>query len=789
MADSTLRGRARGNPKIQDLLQEANFLNANRSSKTKIVSILESVLDLLKEDGMLSYLQIHPKKVGVHPCNRYGFGLQVNNVHRLGARIVGMGWSWEACSLAIAMRSGGTNKIADFTVNLQAGSKKLGRNNPQEIDFGSLACGHTNQFLVACIDQAPTDEEALQGPDGCISMEKLMKNDKTGKLKEALEKGMKWTIIDSRAEDMYGSALPNLVQRARQAVGQVQNEESLIEMCLEIQGMAAQMQREGQVPDFDVIAEIVGESQVKHPEDIPIACAFVQKFGGGKEGQYIADLAKFVALCVPANRKVEASKLDAFVNLKLEAAELCPEFVIASLKMDFDCPQDKCKNGVCNFLQPSNIGRLAGSQKAAMIEANAHLRTFKKSMSKLKFLGPGDAILHSGIADAVVARIVHMLPLPKKFEGKTVCAALRLIIRELKILCKSNIDNPFDEGESDEEGEQQEGKTEAPEKPSSSTRHLIEYNTAGRAVGTERSTLESQGFVVNANVERIAGGHKKSLNTTLMIIMIMMIMRIITPDGKVLRIMDVLGDGTVKMKEYADDGTLQKKVLSSPFAVFTVKYKSTTKARAIMHDFLEQHIVDKPSFIEIDMESQAQYAVSRFYATSELPAVELQTKPRQGLFAKEAYRKAEFELVVWGKVMRTDTPRKGKGGGKDTATDAVPKRTFEVKGLSPMGKTLYIKPMSKENEVNPLTFVHWVDDEEEVTARIVYRPVTGIFPKSARALSLPVLVNKKSLKVGDEITLLKTWEAETKEPIKRHVAATPAVGSSKRPRTGNANIG
>ena len=88
------------------------------------------------------------------------------------------------------------------------------------------------------------------------------------------------------------------------------------------------------------------------------------------------------------------------------------------------------------------------------------------------------------------------------------CAALRLIIRELKILCESNIDNPFDEGESDEEGEQEEGKKEASEKPSSSTRHLIEYNTAGRAVGTERSTLDSQGVMVNANVEHIAGGHK-----------------------------------------------------------------------------------------------------------------------------------------------------------------------------------------------------------------------------------------------------------------------------------------
>ena len=256
---------------------------------------------------------------------------------------------------------------------------------------------------------------------------------------------------------------------------------------------------------------------------------------------------------------------------------------------------------------------------------------------------------------------------------------------------------------------------------------------------------------------------------------IMMIIMILTPDGRMLRITDVLDNGTVKMKEYADDGTLQKKVLSSPFAVFVAKYKSSsTKARAVMHDFLDRHVVDKPSFIEIEMESQAQYAVSRLYATSKLPAIELQTKPRLGMFAKQAYRKAEFELVVWGKVMLTDT--------------AVPNMCFGVKGLSPMGKTLYIKPMSKANEVNPVTSVHWVDDEEEVTARIVYRSITGIFPKSARALYLPMLVNKKSLKVGEEITLLKTWEADTNAPIKRHVATSGAVESSKKHRTGTANI-
>ena len=119
--------------------------------------------------------------------------------------------------------------------------------------------------------------------------------------------------------------------------------------------------------------------------------------------------------------------------------------------------------------------------------------------------------------------------------------------------------------------------------------------------------------------------------------------------------------GRARQWHREDEGVRRRRhasehVLSSPFAVFVAKYKSSsTKARAVMHDFLDRHVVDKPSFIEIEMESQSQYAVSRLYATSKLPAIELQTKPRLGMFAKQAYRKAEFELVVWGKVMLTDT--------------------------------------------------------------------------------------------------------------------------------------
>ena len=63
-------------------------------------------------------------------------------------------------------------------------------------------------------------------------------------------------------------------------MGQVQNEESLLEICLECNGVAAEMiEQEGDIPDYDVVGEIVGQSQVKNPDDIPRACAFVQLYG------------------------------------------------------------------------------------------------------------------------------------------------------------------------------------------------------------------------------------------------------------------------------------------------------------------------------------------------------------------------------------------------------------------------------------------------------------------------------------------------------------------------------
>ena len=495
------------NPKIVSILESVNYRKGKISNQEKsaIVGALDEVLKLLDGDGFLSKLQIPPKKVGVHPKNRYGFGVHANNVHRLGAQIVAMGWSWAACALAICVGETGRRSISSFTTELQRGTKKLGKSNPNEIEYGSLACGHSNQFLVACLDGVPTDQPTLAGPDGCISMEKVLSTDKYGHMKEALEKGMNWQIIDPRAEEIYGPALPNLVQRARQAVGQVQNEESLLELCLECNGVAAEMiEREGDIPDYDVVEEIVGQSQVKNPDDIPRACAFVQLYGGGKHGQYIKDLAKFVALCVSAQRTIESTKLSAFLKLKLETAELCPEFVMAVLKMDYDAPEKSVFGHVCKFLKEPHIAAFGNDKKAEMIEANAHLRSFHKFLEKVEFQYDDQQTLTKGIGDCTVGRIVCELPVPAKFNDLTVVQALRLTCSEL-IKKGSNLENPF--GPPDDEDED-DGNSAPKSTPASSGAMfgLVEYDAAGRALGVDKNTLQAQGFVVGTDVIRQEGG-------------------------------------------------------------------------------------------------------------------------------------------------------------------------------------------------------------------------------------------------------------------------------------------
>ena len=209
------------NPEIVSLLAVAKQC---KDGAYGILSLVERIISILIDEGLAVKIQLAPKAVGVHPSNRYGFGINAHNMHRLLLNIFNLGWSWAACSMAFCVEDGPSKSIATFTIDMQNTSPLFGHSLYYEIVAGSLTCGHTNQSLVAAIDGANCDHTAIS-VDGHISTEKIKSKHGFG---EAMTNGSIWTMLKHQSVQLYPD-LPNLIQRAFQGAGQVQNEETHFE--------------------------------------------------------------------------------------------------------------------------------------------------------------------------------------------------------------------------------------------------------------------------------------------------------------------------------------------------------------------------------------------------------------------------------------------------------------------------------------------------------------------------------------------------------------------------------
>ena len=411
------RTTATADPKIVQLLAQAD--NADKSGSPGIVSIIETVLTMLIAAGLAVYMHMPPKSVGVHPDNRYGFGVSAAAMHDLASKIVRMGWSWLACSGAVCMEDDASGRIASYTVKLQQGSHLFGQSKLHEIKAGSLSNGHTNQFLVAALDSVPSEHENLT-IDGRMSVAKMSAPDPC--LAEAFKTGLKWLVIKAEAGVLYPN-LARLVQAARQATGQVQNEETTFQVMENIQNSASAMSVNGCAPDWDVVRRRAAQSEPKCADDIPYLCNFVQKYGGGISGGYIKEINEFVKYCVPNDRKVAGSFFESLSKLKLEGHELCPLFVMAVIKAQAKCPQDKVHSHVCRYITNSEVNALQGPKKESMIEAEALLKAIRAVALKLDLPRQEQTKL-LGKADCLIAKIVLDKSVPEKYETiKHVAAA------------------------------------------------------------------------------------------------------------------------------------------------------------------------------------------------------------------------------------------------------------------------------------------------------------------------------------------------------------------------------
>ncbi len=84
----------------------------SKSSKCDLTELLDSVrgmqdsklLERLVKDSLAWRVRLPPKLVGVHPKNRGGWGVSGGNVHKLGSKVVEIGWSPSATEHAVCGR-------------------------------------------------------------------------------------------------------------------------------------------------------------------------------------------------------------------------------------------------------------------------------------------------------------------------------------------------------------------------------------------------------------------------------------------------------------------------------------------------------------------------------------------------------------------------------------------------------------------------------------------------------------------------------------------------------------
>ena len=260
---------------VRDLIKTA--LGHDPEDNDGLVSAVEAVFTILLALNLAFYAHIKPSRVGVHPCNQYGSGVVASWMHALMAQLVRMGWSSHACAGAVCVEDDDNRTCAIFTHELQSGSDMLGKQHFEEIDFGSLACGHTNQGLVAIESGVPC-EHAILSCDGKMSKSKVVA--KRPNMAAVFEYGMYWLVLKAVTIKLFLEN-PRFVQAARQAIGQVQKVEGIFELLKAVQSLIPSA---GKTTDWSMIQEAVGASESPFKADVLALCEYARLYGGGEFG-------------------------------------------------------------------------------------------------------------------------------------------------------------------------------------------------------------------------------------------------------------------------------------------------------------------------------------------------------------------------------------------------------------------------------------------------------------------------------------------------------------------------
>jgi hypothetical protein len=462
-----------GMEKVKSLLASIS------STDGRLVSVIDTALEIMEKEGLAWRAKVPCRLVGVHPANRGGYGVNPAEVHRLGSQIVAMGFSKAACSHAVAIENGG-GICTKFTEMMQA-SPMLG--TCTAIQYGSVSCSHTNEFLKAVMCGVETDYENLCDADKTMSYNRLCKD---GGLKEALDHGLDWLIVSASAVHQFPQ-LPDYIQSARNLTGAVHQQEDSFQLLNKIQNLASHQYKAcGGIVDWSEIEKILVRRCHASVEEVGPLVKFCRQYGGGEAGTFVADLCAFQKDFVPPGRVVPVGTWKSLTDLKLGPKELAPHFMCAVLKSQAACPKAKLDGNICKYISNSDINSLQGQKKDLMLQAEAVLSECRAAVS-------GKGLPEAAVAKALGKLDVHMVKLVLNKGGPNQCQS------------PSEIAQTFAE----DLGIQQPVQPTPKKQSEASASDFVQYDEAGKATNSGRLALLAAGFKAGCVVKDKGGTIRK----------------------------------------------------------------------------------------------------------------------------------------------------------------------------------------------------------------------------------------------------------------------------------------
>jgi hypothetical protein len=277
------------------------------SDESKLVGTMDFMIKMLIDAGEAVVRDMHCMTVVPHKANRGGARMRYDKCYEKGAKILGVGFSFQKCdpSRAVCFQKKHDADVTNFIAMANA-SPHFANFEPHKVEGMSVGCGHLNQFLCDVHQELEVPPEFVNDKDlfGNSGGRKLNKHDicqrdaiasKGQSLSNALSAGLKWTCIYSHIVDTY-PMLPNLFQKSLNVEHHIGEGETWDEQFGSIarsivDHYAATPKR---TIDTKAICRAALSSKPPRAQDVPVHVEFCKTWGGAATQEFSIDICNYV---------------------------------------------------------------------------------------------------------------------------------------------------------------------------------------------------------------------------------------------------------------------------------------------------------------------------------------------------------------------------------------------------------------------------------------------------------------------------------------------------------------